>query len=239
MKRWRMMFSLLMFALLVGCGDDDKTTFVPVPVPAPTPTPTPAGTVVSLTTVKSFLMGTGTPDSQISANLTGATSTGTSVTGSITLTVLGPLVVSGQSVTGAQTTLNVTNAGTTTQSVNTLYFLPNGDLFQQTTSITGLPTVTGTPIVQGQLPDSAQVGQSGNLWTISESSGATVFTTWRLDPEFNGNSKLAITSVAIAGGTVVDVTTDTIFLNSSGNPYAFTVSDTAGGSTTTLSGNRI
>lgn len=231
MKKW--IFGMVMLlAVVAGCGDDDHAT------PVQVPTPTAAGTVVSLTTVKSLLMGTGTTGSQVSANLSGSTSTGTALTGSLTLAVLGPQVLSGQSVTGSQTTLQVTNSGATSQAVNTLYFLPNGNLFQQTTAITGLPTVTGTPTVQMTLPDSAQVGQSGDLWTIAESDGSTLFMTWRLDPDVNGNSKLSITSVSVTGGSISDVETNTIFLNSAGTPYSFIVSDTAEGVTSTLSGNR-
>lgn len=218
-----------MAALLFGCGGGGGSGT----------TPTPAGTAVSLTTFKSFFMGTAPAGSQISFNLTGKDSLGNTFNGSFAVVSDNASTFETQNVTNSRVLVTLTNTatGVSASGIETLYFLTsNGNLYKQVSSF----GITGVPTAQIQLPDTGHVGDTANLWTLSESDGSTETLTWRLDPDVNGNSRLVLSSVTRdSSNAVTDVEDNTFFLDAGGNPFRFSVTVMTGGITLNLAGNKI
>lgn len=217
---------------LTGCGGGGGTETTP------TPTPTPIGTTFNLTTFKGFLTGTGAAGSQMSFTLTGSDTSGNAYSGSFTLASDGPTTFEGQSTTKSRViiTLTKTSTGTSANDTITEYFLAsNGNFYKQIDS-TG---VTGIPSIQTPIADNVNVGDLGNLWNITNSDGTSESCTWKLDADFNNNSKLILSFVTKSPSNVVtEHEEDTFYLNSNGNPYKYSVTFTSNGQTLSMYGNR-
>jgi len=204
-------------------------------------TPTPAGTAVSLTTFKGFFTGTAAAGSQISFALAGTDTAGNAYSGSITLVSDGPTTFENNSVTKCRSiaTLTRTATGVTATNTNTQYFLAANGNFYKSLNSSGETSVPGT---QTPIPDTAHVGDANNLWSETSSDGTSESITWKLEAEFNGNSKLTFSSTVKDSSNVTTVLEDdTFYLDSTGNPYKYvaTIKSTAtGGTTITLSGNK-
>ncbi len=215
---------------LTGCGGGGSTET--------TQTPTPTGTTVNLTTFKGFLTGTAAAGSQMSFTLTGSDTSGNAYSGSFALASDGTTTFEGQSTTKSRViiTLTKTSTGASATGTFTEYFLAtNGNLYKQIDS----SGVTGVPSVQTPIADNVHVGDLGNLWNVTNSDGTSESCTWKLDADFNNNSKLILSFVTKNSFNVLtELEEDTFYLNSNGTPYKYAVTFTSNGQTLSMSGNR-
>jgi len=86
----------------------------------------------------------------------------------------------------------------------------------------------------------ANVGDFGNLATLSGSDGSTLNIAWELSPEFNGNSLLKISTVTRDIFNIITTNeVDTFYLDRAGTPYKFGIAVTTGGTTVTMTGGKI
>ena len=229
MKLIRLFCGIVATALLFGCGGGGGGT------PA---VPTQAGTSVSLATAKAFQTGTAAAGSQLSFTLTGSDTQGGAWSGSFAIVSDGATTFEGQAVTKARslTTLTRTSSGASVTGSTSSYFLvSDGSLYKTVDSF----NVTGTPTSQTAVPDSAKVGDSGNLWNITYSDGSSSSSTWKLEPEFNGNTKLTSSTTTIEASNAVSSTEEqSIYLDANGNPFKFDEKVTVSGVTVSLTGNK-
>jgi hypothetical protein len=224
-------FSLLIALFFVvscgGGGGGDST--------AP---PTPVGTAVDLRIVKGFYSGTAAPGSQASFNISGSDSTGQAWTGSLSMVSDGPTTFEGNNVNKRRflTTLTRTVDGSSASSITTEYYLASNNNFYKSVSSSG---VTEVPITQTQLPDNARVGDFGNLRTLRGSNNITHSGTWKLEGDYNGNSKITFSHMNQDSSNVItSLEDDTFYLDTTGNPYKYTVTLITNSIHLTMSGNR-
>ena len=230
LRTLRFAAGLVSAALLFACGGGGGGA---------TATPTPAGTTVSLTPLKSQLMGTAATGSQMTFNLTGSDSQKNAWSGTFTMVSDGPKSFEGQNVTSSRVTNTLTHTATgiSASETVTFYFLTsNGSLYKEV-SASGL---TGTPVTQTQLPDTCKVGDTGAMWTTTQSDGTTETVTWRIDPDVNGDSRLVLTSVdKDSTNAVLSTEVDTFYLDANGNPTKYSVTVTDSGVTLTMTGSKM
>lgn len=93
------------------------------------------------------------------------------------------------------------------------------------------------PTTQTVIPNTIHVGDFDNWMNLTNSDGTTVTGTWRLDSDYNGNTKFVLSAVIKTGSTVTGLEEDTYYLDASGTPYKMEVSVTVSGVTVNLSGN--
>ena len=201
--------------------------------------PTPAGTPVSLTTVKGFFYGTAAPGSQMSFNLSGSDSTGQAWTGSFAMASDGPTTFETNNVYKERvlTSLTRTADGASASGVSTSYFLVSDSSLYKSVSSSG---TTAVPTAQTLLPDNVRVGDSGSLQTTSRSDNAIETATWKLEGEFNFNSKFTFSFIVRDATTNVVKTLedDTLYLDSAGKPYKVTMTVVTNSVQLTMAGNR-
>lgn len=221
-------FCLFSAILLFGCGGGGGSS-----TPA---TPTPVGTTVSMATFKGLYYGTATPGTQMSFTLSGSDSQGNSWTGSFAAVSDGPTTFESQNVTKSRTLVTL-QRGTSTPvtGISSRYFLTSNSTLYKSVSSLG---VTSVPTTQTLMPNTIQVGDFDNFLNTTNSDGTTSTGTWRLDADFNGNSKFVLSGITRTGGTVTGLEDDTFYLDSSGNPYRMEISVTVSGVTVTMSGNK-
>lgn len=216
--------------LLFGCGGGGGEG-----TPA---TPTPAGTSVSLATAKAYQAGTAPAGSQLVFTVTGSDTQGSAWTGSFTIVSDGATTFEGKAVTKARNLLTVTrtaNAASVSGVVTSYFLVSDGTLYKSIDSF----NVIGTPTSQTVIPDSARVGDFGNLWTIAYSDGTSSSSTWRLAPDVNGNARLiSSTIVKNAANAVTSTEEQTIYLDANGTPFKLDEKVTTNGVTVSLSGSR-
>lgn len=233
MKALLLTTCLLFMLIVYGCGGNAGTGN----------TPTPLGTPVSLATFKGYFIGyTSAGHTPLRFNLTGFDSQGVAWSGTYTLVADGLTTFENQSVTKSSVQMS-SNAPVSNIS-NIKYFIAtNKDLYKITDalgSISYVPTSYTEPF------SPANVGDYGDLATLSGSDGTSLYIKWELSPEFNGNSLMKITTVTRDQFNVITTNeVDTFYLDRGGNPYKLAVSFTSGitltssGTTVTLSGNKI
>jgi hypothetical protein len=205
-----------------------------------TATPTPVGTAVNLATVKGIINGTAAPGSQVSFNIAGSdTTTGQAWTGTYARASDGSTTFESNNVNKVRvlSTLTRTVDGLSASNVTTSYFLMSNNNFYKSVSSSG---VTSIPITQTPLPDNARVGDFGNLMTIRGSNNTTETTIWKLEADYNGNSKLTFSFMArdTTTNVVTSLKDDTLYLDSTGNPYKLTMNYMTNSLQLTMSGNR-
>jgi len=217
---------------LAGCGEGGSgSTETNLPL-------TPTGTEVSLTTFNGFFTGTAATGSQMSFTITGSDTLGWAYSGSIAFVSDGITTFEGQTVTQVRiiSTLTRTATGASSTGFVTEYFLvSDGNLYKQVNSL----GETGVPSSQTPLADSARVGDFGNLWNITNSDGTSDTCTWKLDADFNNNSKLIISFVSKnLSDVVIRLEENTFYLDGTGNPYKYAVKITSNGQSLRMSGKR-
>lgn len=224
--------SAVVLFCLAGCGGGGGGT------PQTPQVPTPAGTAVSMTTFKGFFSGTAAAGSQISFTLTGSDTTGSAWTGSLTMVSDGPTTFENNSVTKSRSTatLTRTSTGTTATNTDTHYFMTaNGDFYKSVNTA----GETSVPSAQTHIPDNAHVGDDSSLWSVTKSDGTSETVTWKLEADFDGKSKLTLSSTTKdAANVTIAQEDDTFYLDSNGNPFKYAAKITANGITINLSGNK-
>jgi hypothetical protein len=137
----------------------------------------------------------------------------------------------------------------------TRLFLPDGDyylaisstpvetltsnVFYSQPELSTSSSVTYTPTQQVHLPDTAHVGDAGSYVTLSKTDGTTDTVTWKLDPEYNGNSKLVIsTTTQNASNITIALEEEIFYLDAHGTVYRIEIVSTINGVTVTLSGSK-
>lgn len=225
MVRW-LLGVVLMFALL-GCGGGGGTT----------PTPTPVTTTVNMSTFKGYFYGTAPAGSQIRFNLTGTDTQGYSWTGSFTAVSDGTTVYETKNVNKTRMLSSLTRStGVSASAIVTRYFnVLDSTLYKEINSLGTIFTVSSQTV----LPDTLNVGDFGTLMSGVSSDGRTTTSTWKLEPDSNGNVKFTISQVEKQSTLVVGLTDNIFYLDSNGNAYKMTIITTTNGVTVTLSGNKI
>ena len=230
MKLIRLFCGLIAAAYIFGCGGGGGGG---TPAVA-----TPVGTTVNLATARAFQTGTAAAGSQLSFALTGSDTQGGAWSGSFTIVSDGATTFENQAVTKARSLITLTRASSgasVTASTDSYFHVSDRSLYKTVDSL----NVTGTPTSQASVPDSARVGDSGSLWSIAYSDGTSSSSTWRLDPEFNGNSKLTSSTIVKNASNAVSSTEEqTIYLDAGGTPYRLDEKVTVSGVTVSLTGSR-
>lgn len=198
-------------------------------------TPTPAGTTVSLTAFKGVFLGTAAGSQYSFPAMFGSDTLGHSYSGSYAVIADGATTFESQNVTKVRSLVTLQVAGGSAASgTTTLYYqVSDGTLYKSVSSY----GITYTPTSQTPLPSSAKVGDSGAFVTVSGSDGTTSTTTWALNADYNGASRLVISSVEKTGSTVTSTEADTYYLDAAGNPTKVAISVTTSGVTVNLSGS--
>lgn len=219
--------TILAVFFLAGCGGGGGGTGTAA-------TPTPAGAAVSMATFKGIYYGTGTAGTQIGFTLSGSDLQGNSWTGSITTVSDGATTFESQNVTKSRSLVTLQRgSGTPVNDITSRYFLASNSNAYKAVSSLG---VTSVPTSQTILPDTIHVGDFGDFLTSSNSDGTTSTTTWKLEPDYNGNSKFTVSAVIKTGTTVTALEDDSFYLDASGVPYKMSITSTVSGTTITMSG---
>lgn len=203
-----------------------------------TGTPTPVGTAVNLTTVKGFYDGTATPGSIAVFNISGSDTTGQAWTGSLSIVSDGPTTFESNNVNQLRSLITLTRTADrfSVSSVTTEYFLISNGNFYKSVSSSG---VTAVPSMQTPLPANARVGDFGNLRTVTTSANTTTSSIWKLEADYNGNSKITFSSTIVDSGNVIKaLEDDTFYLDSIGYPYKISINVISNSVQLTMSGNR-
>ena len=229
MKRLIMLVVLMVIStfMLVGCGGGGGGS---------SSTPTPTGTAVSMATFKGLFYGSATPGTQISFPLSGSDSLGNSWTGSFAIVSDGPTTFESQNVTKSRVlvTLQI-GAGAPVSGITSYYYLTSNSTLYKSVSSFGTIYV---PTTQTVIPDTIHVGDFDNFENTTNSDGTTDSTIWRLEADYNGNTKFTLSTIERTGATITYTEEDTLYLDPSGNPYRLEVKLTESGITLTMSGNR-
>ena len=98
--------------------------------------------------------------------------------------------------------------------------------------------VIDTPTSQVPIPTTAYVGDFGTFGTSSGSDGTITTTTWKLYPEFNGASILAISSIIKTGNDTTATEFDSYYLDAAGVPTKLKISITTSDVIVNLSGSK-
>ena len=167
-------------------------------------TPTPTGTTFDLSKTSSPKTGTNS-----SVNLTGSTSSGATLSGVFQFIYDGQVVFESQNLYKTRSYIYLKNLSTnyTVSTILTMYYYANGQFYKGTDS-SGI-TYTPNP-TYNSVPDTAKVGDFGELGNMKDSDGYSYYGTWRLEAGYNGQSIIHTTS-NIKSGTTVFCTVDTEF----------------------------
>lgn len=231
MKKLFVVLVALLLLVLIACsggggGGDNSAT------------PTAKGTAVNISSFKDIYTGTAATGSGLSfSSLKGSDSEGKSWTGSLAIISDGSTTFESQDVTKSRTMVTLAREGSASvNGITSRYFLASDGSFYKSISSLG---ITCLPIIQGSIPDVVHVGDFGDLGTSSCSDGDTKIDTWRLDAEYDGNSKLVLSTMTKnASDVVISLEDDTFYLDATGNPYRHEATVTSDGITLTLSGNK-
>jgi hypothetical protein len=207
-----------------------------------TPTTTPIGTTVNLSQVKNFSEAQ-TPGSTMSFNVVGSSSAGDKLTGTLSLSISAPAITA--TSTGSQimnistqnVTLTNTSNGAFASGMSTYYCYQNGYFYEEVYSDGRI----SIPISQTLLPSSAKVGDFGADMVVSNSDGTTETSTWRIDPDTNGDSKFVYVYTTRDSSNVVTGTEEdayTIKPDGSISAVSSKIYYPSTGITVTLSGNK-
>ncbi len=214
---------------LTGCGGGGGSV-------GTTNTPTPTGTVISLAAFNSVYFGTAAGAQFSFPALFGSDSQGRAWSGSLTIIADGATTFEGQSVTKqrALNTLQVAG-GASISGTSTSYFQAvSGYPYK----FIGCDGVTFIPNQSMTLPDSAKVGDSGDLGTYAGTDSTTQYSAWSLSAGFNGGSTLTLSTTTKTGTTPNSVEIDSFQLDATGTPTSFSASLTKNGLTVNLTGSK-
>lgn len=192
------LFVVLVFSL-AGCGGGGGGSTTPIP--------TPAATVFNMNKYTSLSTGP-----VFSFNLSGTDTAGASYTGSMSMTVDGPVVFETINTIKKRTllTLNKTGVGSVLNSVATSYFRQSDSSLYKTVYNSG---VTAVPTAYNALPATITIGDFGAGSTLSYSNGATISGTWQVQDGGSGLAKLII----ISNTNSALSEQDSIFINTAGD----------------------
>ena len=232
MKKLFVVLVALLLLVLIACsgggggGGDNSAT------------PTAKGTAVNISFFKDIYTGTAATGSELSfSSLKGSDSEGKSWTGSLAIISDGATTFESQNVTKSRMITILTKEGSASATgITSRYFLASDGSFYKSLSSLG---ITYLPIIEGSIPDVVHVGDFGDFGTNSRSGGGTEINTWRLDAEYDGNSKLVLSSMTKnASDVVISLEDNTLYLDATGIPYRYETTVTTNGITLTLSGNK-
>lgn len=199
--------------------------------------PTPVGTTVSLTPLKSVFLGTSAGSQYSFPAVFGTDSLGRSWSGSFSVVADGLTTFEGLSVTKCRTLMTLQLVGGTPVSVATTsyYKASDGSPYKSVSSAGTTHTATNQAI----LPTSVKVGDFGTFIADSGSDGTTTTSTWALNSDYNGASKLVFSSIIKTGTIVTGTEVESFYLDSLGVPTKMSVSFTVNGITVNLSGSKL
>ena len=195
------------------------------------------GKSVDLSIVKGYITGTAAAGSKMSFMMSGTDNTGQVWEGNITFVSDGETTFESEDVTKSITTFSRTKPMVRTVTSADYYLKSSGTFYKEVDSL-------GNIYVPGKqnpaFPDSANIGDSGILGDDVCSDGTSATKTWQLEADSNGNSKfIAFRINRDASNVETYMTKATLYLDSSGNPYKYSITITySDGTTFSLSGLR-
>jgi len=179
MKKYLILFALI---LIQGCGGGDNATYVPSDVP------TDPDTVFQL-----FETGYFTEGYTVTTNYTGSDTSGGNYTGTYSKQTLAESTFLGQPAIPILSELQITNTttGASASAVGTEYFTPLATDRHYLGYSGDTTTVSATT---SAIPQTAKIGDFGDVGTYTDNAGYIDVQTWRLDDGGNGTADAVIQS---------------------------------------------
>lgn len=204
---WTALPSLLLFTLLSGCGGGGGDLGFGAPADqfelAPFRTPV-AGDSFTFT-------------------VTGGDDRGDKYAGRFTLEGVGPTTLLERTVTSLEhrLELDITNLGTTLDELLSWAVDSEGELVQLTLEKGDEGELVGTPIDPvGSLPQLAEDGDGGTLWTVILGDGSELAMSWSLEIDGSNRAKLSFTWTQSQGGQVIAIDLYRYEINPEGKPQS-------------------
>ena len=216
----KLIVALIFTLLMIGCGDGSTTPSEPI-------------------TYHLYDDGQFNPGYQISFSLTGRSSVGAFFTGTVSITATrDQALYAGEPVIPVETYMRLTetNSGNSTSTVSTEYFNP----YNFEPVLMELEGVLYTPTDISVMPDTAEIGDFGELTTYSGIDGSTITGTWRLEDAGSGLADI-VQQIYYSGGALDFNTTSKIRIDETGNPsgYSQEIYYPSSGVRVYLSGGRV
>jgi len=179
MKKYLILFALI---LIQGCGGGDNATYVPSDVP------TDPDILFQL-----FETGYFTEGYTVTTNYTGSDTSGGNYTGTYSKQTLAESTFLGQPAIPILSELQITNTttGASASAVGTEYFTPLATDRHYLGYSGDTTTVSATT---SAIPQTAKIGDFGDVGTYTDNAGYIDVQTWRLDDGGNGTADAVIQS---------------------------------------------